>query len=246
MKHNSVERFRQVVLEIRSQPTNITTLDVIARVFGIDGSRRQEFYEQYSAFLELADEAVFIVQQLPSANNEVHYLQFVRKIRNVFHDANLFAPWENYRNQIDDLSVHVLMICADQAYSLGSVDKEVDSDEVISILEDLQSLVITIADSDLPYKLKIGLICLLEEVREKLLSYKISGPEGLSNVVLKAEGYLLANQQEIVEHMQEEKSSATLKSFWKFVTNLNALLSTGKHIKELAPPVAKFLQEFFN
>jgi hypothetical protein len=246
VKTNSVERFRQLVIEIKHQPNNLTTLDAIANGLGVRSEQRIEFYSRYAAFLELADEVLVAVGQIPSSNNEEHYLKFVKKIRDVYYNMNLFAPWENYRNQLDDISLHVLRICADQANSLGLQNKEIETNELKSILDDLQDLVITIADSELPDKLKVELVCLLEEIREKVLSYKVTGPEGLGVAVMRAEGFILANQHEIVEHLKDEKKSATLKSFWKFVVNLNALLSAGKNIKEIAPPVVKFLQDFFN
>ncbi|MCU4979624.1 hypothetical protein OB987_18525 [Bacillus cereus] len=120
-------------------------------------------------------------------------------------------------------------------YSLN--ESTINSEEINSLIKDVDTLLENIINSDLPEDVAALLIKNLNSIRESLISYKVSGIEGMKTALEQTIGSLFINNEIITPVAQDEN----IKGVFNIIDKMNTVLSTGVAVKDLVGPIMGLL-----
>jgi hypothetical protein len=120
------------------------------------------------------------------------------------------------------------------AYSFTQNDV-IDTEQLDQLVNDVDELIYSIGDSELPVDIKVILVKNLNKIRESLQFYRISGIEGVRVALEQSIGSVLMNHSEILKEKEDENVRNVFGLFGK----LNDFFSSINGAKDLLGPVIK-------
>ena len=111
----------------------------------------------------------------------------------------------------------------------------INNEEINSLVEEVDNLINSITESNLPEDVKTLLFKNLTKIRNSLFYYKISGIEGVRTSLEQTIGSLLIENQTISPVVENEN----VKGLFSFIDKLNNLFSTLNSAKDFIAPIAK-------
>lgn len=188
--------------------------------------------ESISSMFQLFVDTKTLIEQNSKLNTEKNQ-KHLTTIGNAIYNVNLHGNMLNFHRTMNQESLTALSYIAD---SIGFIydlnEATINSEEADLLIEEVNDLVTTISESNLPNDSKLILIQNLNNLREALYKYKFLGADALKNALEQSLGSLLLNKQTLSEISNEESFSR----FYKVLERLNTLTSVGTSIKELALP----------
>ncbi|MED0586476.1 hypothetical protein ACP8H2_09135 [Bacillus subtilis] len=211
-----------------------------AKVFEIDEDDTPSLLSSLSLLLESIRTSRSIIESHPRLNTEKN-IRFLNKIELGIFSINLKnGTMENFYNHINKETLTAFGYIGEAISLLNEFStNELDSEQINSLISEIEELTHLFSVSTLPEKLKLIAINKLNLIRDALTQYAITGPNGIEEVLEQTLGSIFLN----ADSFQTESSSPEVKGFFKVIDKLTKLLGLGnsagqflEHINKLLPP----------
>jgi hypothetical protein len=157
------------------------------------------------------------------------YLDPINKVLIRVRVVNLDAPWSFLTDSFDDSVIQGLKFCADML-KMNLTQKSLDTDQVAEWIEEIDTLLTDIIDSEVPQELKSFFVEHLDKLRRALLYYRLFGIERVRSQLEESIGAGFLRSPEIrVWH-----SSGLIRKIMALVTNMANAITVAQGIKALA------------
>lgn len=188
--------------------------------------------ESISSMLQLFVETKNLVEQNSKLNNEKNQ-KHLSTIGNAIYNINLQGSMAHFHETINEESLTALSYIAD---SIGFIydlnEATIDSEGADTLIAEVDDLITSISESNLPKEAKFILIKNLNNILEALYKYKFLGADALKDALEQSLGSLILNKQTLSEVSNESSFSR----FFNVLEHLNTLVSVGTSVKEIALP----------
>ncbi len=204
-----------------------------SEVFQIDSDDTSELIASLSSMFNLFQTTKGYItnhEKLSTARN----LYFLSEIEKAIFHINLDGNMNNYMEHLNSETLTALYYIGENmnfVYSLN--ESTINSEEINSLIKDVDTLLENIINSDLPEDVTALLIKNLNSIRESLISYKVSGIEGMKTALEQTIGSLFINNEIITPVAQDEH----VKGMFNIIDKMNTVLSTGVAVKDLVGPI---------
>ena len=166
----------------KSPSNNPPTMRFIwANLFEVDSKDTGHILEVYLELLKLVRTSKEAIREIPTLNNEVTMKHFDR-LELAFSTNSFEHQWANFDQFLDPATMTALEIFADTLSNLAG-EKLIDKGEIEKLLNEVETLLRSVREDDIPNELKIFLVEKLEEIRLALIYYRINGADGLSRAL---------------------------------------------------------------
>jgi hypothetical protein len=148
------------------------------------------------------------------------YLRWLPKVSNAFKLLNLEAPWHNFIEPIDQMTLYGLEICSEQL-SRKQPELEIKTGDIEKIKNEVEKLLQEIISSDIEKNLKDFLLNHIGKIKNAIEEYEFEGVVPLQKAFESTIG-AISLHPEIHEKI---KSSKHREGFWTFLTRVALVLS---------------------
>lgn len=214
--------------------------NVWSTVFHIDESDISGLLKNYNSMLELYLSTKKLIEEDDRLNNERN-LKYIDTIGMALSSFSLNRRNNTFVNLLTPEVMLALEYISENisfAYNLST--SLIDEDKIRSILEEIETLISKITESELPSDVKVLLVKNLFIMKESLHNYFITGIEGVRDSLERTIGSVIINGSVIAP----ESDNEDVKGFYKIMMKFNEIVSTVNGAKELIAPLAKiFLNE---
>lgn len=138
-----------------------------------------------------------------------------------------------------------LQFAADRL-SRNAGSTSISEKDLDSLRAELESLVTSVLEADLPQTLKTLFLRNLESVRHALLVYRIRGIDGLEEELERTVGALLLNKQLIPPKEDNSSSRKFWEKFFLIIDRINKAVTFGRATGELAGPTIQAIGQIFD
>lgn len=232
---NPAGRLYQILNAARSMPTTHRVGGAWAEVFDVEPNDIRSIYALLVELMDLADRAKRSVQQLPDVDHDL-YLRWVPNVERVLTYPQLAVKWAQLQPHLDEVTMNQLEYCSELLSQ--RMEEKVISDEDLSKLQmEVETLLDKVLNANLPQDLTAVLTQKLEDIRQAILAYRITGNEGLRRAVESGFGAIWLHREEIQE-LQDEKQKETLLDILGFMAHLAQI---GAFVLQAAQLTAPFI-----
>jgi hypothetical protein len=241
--NNPVSRLHEILsqlFEINStQSMIIEKLDLFQ-----NNSQEVDFciFEQVAQIIDLALQAQQAIKSIDHLNNDL-YLAPLADIKDKFTYINLHESLNAFKSRLKSDTMTRLSYCAD-ALSRESNEKVLEPDEILELLNSINTLQEKLLKSEINDFLKSVFLEKLEEIRLALINYKVHGIKGLRRPLESSVGALILYQEDI--KLQDVSSKDFWEELMKFLTKVNTLVSLGNNIPLLGGKIVEFIQNLMS
>ena len=244
VKNNPAGRLYDILSSVRKQNPKEKSRIAWANVFEIDPNDNSLLLKMLSDVIDLVHETKSSIIILNDINHEL-YLEPFDKIENfVSRIQFLESAWENWRNNIDDVTLVRLQFIDDKLSRTIGYTK-IPNDDIIDLRTQIDKLINDATDSSLPHELKNLLLRNLDAVRYALLSYSIRGIGRLHEEMERSIGSVLLHKEEIKSVNEKPNEGKLWKRFWELIQKINSIVTLAKNSKDIAAPVILSITENF-
>ncbi|MGG0185146.1 hypothetical protein [Bacillus rhizoplanae] len=208
-----------------------------AKVFGIDPNDTSALLTSMNSMLNLFLTTQEYIKGNDRLNNERN-LKFLSNIELALSSMNFEGDMSNFKSHINSETLTALSFISDHmSFVYDLHENNVNSEEIINLINEIDVLIENITNSTLPEDVKSLLFKNLDSIRSSLISYKISGVEGMRTALEQTIGSLFMNNEHITPVAQDEN----VKGIFNIIDKMNTLLSTGVAAKDLIAPLFSLL-----
>jgi hypothetical protein len=214
---NPAGRLYEVLNAARSMPATHRVGGAWAEVFDVEPTDIRSIYALLVELMDLADRAKKSVQQLPDVDHDL-YLRWVPNVERVLTHSQLAVKWAELQSHLDKLTMNQLEYCSDLLSQ--RMGEKVISDEDLSKLQmEVETLLEKVLNANLPQELTAVLTQKLEDIRQAILAYRVTGNEGLRQAVESGFGAIVLYREHI-QGIQDEEQKTTLHDVLEFMAHL--------------------------
>lgn len=171
------------------------------------------------------------------------FIKPLSKIKALISSHDLNAAWSLYKGQLDSATMTALEFC-DHILQLEYLKTyPAKSDQVHSLLEDLDDLLNQCLDSEMSAELKALFAKNLEELRHALIQYRIGGEQGLKDALDQVAGSILRHNGEIKSEF--ESAEEFLDKSLGIMGKIEQVVASAQNLAAIASPVTNCLLPFF-
>lgn len=215
VKVNPVGRLHDLLQDLLNTQQTLPIRVGWARVFQCDPDDTQELLSLIVEVIQLTKNAKEAVAANPKANLAI-WLEPFDNVQRFLSITNLDNHFGNHSALLGPKTMQGLQFGENLVDMNRGVTASIPSDEISALLDGLSDVLSQVLDSELPPELKRLFASNLEHLRHALISFRISGIEGLIDELDRSWGSLLRHSDEI-----NKKGSGAEKSV---VTSLFQLL----------------------
>ncbi|MCY8385750.1 hypothetical protein MOC94_21630 [Bacillus haynesii] len=210
------------------------------KVFDIDEDDTSSLLNSLSLLFESVRTCRSIIESHPRLNTEKN-IGFLNKIEIAVYDINLKnGKMDHFYRNIDKETITAFGYIGEALSLLNEFSTtELDSEQINSLISEIEELTHNFSISTLPEKLKLIATNKLNLIREVLTRYAITGSDAIEEVLEQTIGSIFLN----ANSFKTESSSREVKGFFKVIDKLIKLLGLGnsagqflEHINKLLPP----------
>lgn len=236
---NPAGRLLNILLSVRAEKDNVPVKQVWAKEFGLSPDDTGSVLFMVAELIALIKNSQEAIQKIEDINHTI-YLKPFRNIEKAFAVSNLENNWSSFKNHITSDTIVGLQFCSD-TLSRKIGESEIPQEQLDKLLVEVESLLVTLINSNYPEDFKVFLVDNLENIRKAILTYRIRGAVELKKVLENSIGTICMHHEQIVEHNKFSSDDKTLSRFFDIVSGLKNLVGLALKTKELAAPIAKFL-----
>ncbi|PGV57504.1 hypothetical protein COD94_25895 [Bacillus cereus] len=204
-----------------------------SKVFGINPKDTSALMASMNSMLNLFLTTKEYIIQNDRLNNDRN-IKFLTKIERALSSMNFEGNMEHFKKNIDSETLTALSFMSDHMSFIYDLhESKIDSEEISDLIKGIDNLVENITCSPLPEDVKSLLFKNLDSIRSSLISYKISGVDGMKTALEQTIGSLFINNEVITPVAQDEN----VKGIFNIIDKMNTLLSTGVAAKDLIGPL---------
>lgn len=237
VKNNPAGRLFDILDSARRQNGKESARKAWASVFEIDPSDTSALLQMLAELINLAGETKASIQKLDDVDHELHLKPFT-KIEALLSRISLDSNWDNWKNQLDEVTLYGLQFSADKLSRRSGFSK-LPEDEINSIRAAADDLFNVVSDSDLPVELKALLLRNLESIRRAFATFKLQGIDGIHNEIERSFGSILLHRDAIKASKVEDQE--IWEAFFNLVDRLNKLVALARNSTVLAAPAIQAL-----
>ncbi len=171
------------------------------------------------------------------------YLNPFLKIDQMFARLDLSGGWSNSRQFLDEATLNALAF-GNHALTGKLGMRILTSEQAVDFIEKLDQLLRDCLDSNLPEALQKLFHNNLESLRQALISYKISGNQGLESELDRMIGSMSRHSSVLLDQ-KDEVSKGFMKSVFEIVGNINNSIQVAEATAKLAGPAVMALLPLF-
>lgn len=242
IKNNPVGRLHDILREAYSFKNTEVTQHVWQSVLGAPT-------DDLGGLLKLLSDVIILNGQAKQAvidgiqGDQTLYLAPFKKTDQMFSRIDLSSGWNHSKQFLDETTLNALAF-GNHALEPNHGKCKLSSDQAVDFIEKLDQLLRDCLDSNLPDSLKKIFHKNLESLRQALITYKISGVQGLEDEVDRLIGAMSRHSAEIRDQ-EDDKSKGFMKSVFELVANLNECIQLAETAAKLSgPAVVAFLPMF--
>ncbi|WP_236238446.1 hypothetical protein [Pseudomonas faucium] len=192
------------------------------------------------ALLRLIADVIHLQEQAKQALKEgvegdpSIYLAPFHKLDLVFAKIDLSTRWSNSRQHLDEVTLGALAF-GNHVLEAKSGKCKLNSEQAIEFIERLDQLLRDCLNSNLPEPLQKLFQKNLESLRQALISYKISGIQGLEDEIDRLIGAMSRHSAEIRDQV-DETSKGFMKSVFEIIAGINESIQLAETAVKLSGP----------
>lgn len=208
-----------------------------AKVFEIDSQDSTALLSSMNSTFQLFLTTKEYVMQHDRLNNDRN-LKFLFKIEGALSSMNFEGDMGHFKSFIDSETLTALSFIGDHMGFIYDLhESKIDAQEISDLINEIDNLIENITSSSLSEDVKSLLFKNLDSIRFALISYKISGVEGMKIALEQTIGSLFINNGVITPVAQDEN----VKGIFNIIDKMNTVLSTGVAVKDLIGPIIGLL-----
>ncbi|MCY8045751.1 hypothetical protein MOC94_21610 [Bacillus haynesii] len=209
-----------------------------ANVFEVDENDTASLLSSLSLLFESLRTIRSIIESHPSLNDEKN-MEFLNQIElGVYHVNLKDGKMGEFYKYIKTETLTAFYYIGKTLSLLNEFSaNELDSEEINSLISEIEELTHNFSISTLPDKLKLIAINKLNLIREALTQYAITGPEAIEAALEQTAGSILLNPDTFLT----ESNSQEVNRFFKIMDRVAKLLGLGNSAAQLIEHITKFL-----
>ncbi|MCR6850420.1 hypothetical protein [Bacillus sp. IBL03825] len=216
---------------------NTSFKETWTKVFEIDPNDRTALLSSINSMFQLFLSTKEYIMQHNRLNNERN-LKFLRNIENALSSMNFEGDMGHFKSFIDSETLTALSFIGEHMGFIYDLhESKIDAKEISDLINEINALVENITSSSLPEEVKALFFKNLDSIRHSLISYKISGIEGMKTALEQTIGSLFMNNEIITPVAQDDN----VKGIFNIIDKMNTILSTGVAVKDLVGPIIGLL-----
>lgn len=242
---NPASKLHTLLTEVYNECTAIRDLsspypsykETWAKVLGIDPNNKTALLSSMNSVFQLFLETKEIMLNHALLNNERN-LTFLSNIENALSSMNFDGDMRHFQHHMDRETLTALSFISDHMTFIYQYQESgVSAEEINDLINEIDTLIENITSSSLPQDVKAILFKDLDAIRHSLITYKISGTEGMKEALGQTIGSMFVNNEVITPVAQDEN----VRGVFNIIDKMNTLLSTGVSIKDLLGPIVGLL-----
>lgn len=244
VKNNPAGRLHDLLEMARHRPGNDSSRKAWAAVFDVSAEDTAAILKMLADLIDLTHETKIAIQRLDDVDHGI-YLEPFKRIEALLSQINLDASWDHWQKQLDSQTLYGLKFGADKLSRLSGYT-QIEKDEITALRVELESMLASVIDTDLPQPLKELFLRNLEALRHALLAYRIRGIEGLQQEIERAVGSLVLHKEQIPPAGSDARERKTWEGFFSLVDRLNKLVSLARNAKALSGSILPAITQLFD
>lgn len=236
---NPAGRLFEILSTAKTAQDNLPIKQVWANTFEIDQNDTGALLLNVAEIINLVHLTKGEIQKLDGIDHKI-YLRPFAKIERAFATTNLEAPWQAFKNHLDDATMVALQFCSDTlARQIG--ENKISKEELDTLLQEVDMLLSKILESGLPEEIKSFLVNNLENIRRSIITYRIRGASSLKHVLEGNIGSIYFHREQLEEAVKNEDNKEIFPKFFTVIDKLSRLVSFALSVKKLSAPIAHLL-----
>lgn len=247
MQNNPVGRLVSILENAHSGSNpNARMRDVWARVLGCEPKDTAEILRLVGELIRLASQAKMAVLALDNIDESL-YLPPFNGVESLLSTMNFDKRWHEVASFVDAQTIMALKFAADLLKREGRNSIQLSDAQVADLMSMLDEILARVLASELPQKLKQLFARNLEQLRQALISLRISGVEAVEQEIDRAMGSVFRHTEELREVANENEANASvIKDYFSVLSNINETITFGQNLALLAAPAAPLLAAIFS
>lgn len=210
---------------------------VLSAEFKIPQDDLLSLHHAYISILELFDEAIAEGDSIVNSSQKQLFLAPILEFQTQFKQQTIRSSANSFH--ISEPTLSKLKYAAE--FINISLEQPVPEDTLTKLMQEAESMIKEIIESELPKYIKGRLIEVLENLRFAITTYRLRGISALRKTTEEMAGILVYNRAEITQTIDKnEKNKKTIFDLATFVSKASAVIELATKLKELAAPVIQF------
>jgi len=230
---NPVRRLRDILETARAQPPSEGTAQVWKVALGLRKSEGRTFIRALDALLDLVGSARSAVMQIDVKHDD--YIKAFANIESLIARLPYNTKWGQISTPLDELTMLRLQYAADLIDGKEEVHT-FDRTELGGIQKRIEALQEEVLSSNFPDELREILLQKLEDIRQAILIYRVSGMEGVRQAVEGALGALWLQAEHLGE-IEDEKQRHVLREVVSVLADICQIMQIVLPALKLAAPI---------
>ncbi|MCY7947333.1 hypothetical protein P8891_13440 [Bacillus atrophaeus] len=242
---NAISRLHNIIDHVyvkRTEPsyddTQKSFKEVWSKEFGLESNDLSALLNSLSLLLELVRKSRATIETHPQLNTEKN-IGYINNIERGLSQIDLnMGTMKTFYAYINRETVTALYYIGENySFLNASQSKELESEQVTSLLSEIEELTKNFYASTLPEKLKLIVIKKLNLIREALIQYRITGLDGLQDALEQTIGSIILNGSEF----SNQENDQNVKGLFGFINKLGHILSVGNTAGEFIGYIKEYL-----
>ncbi|ELI5391763.1 hypothetical protein RRJ89_004369 [Vibrio parahaemolyticus] len=235
--NNPAGRLLAILTDGKNIAKNTLCRDAWAQLLELTGKPNYLLIGRIGRVYSLVDDIAAELSRLD--NIEVsRFMGWTKSFETSFTNCNLDQPWSSFINHIPEPAIDYLHMTS-SLLSTNRPQPVLQRDELESISNSAQELVLQITSSDIPLHLKKYFLEQLRKICSAVDEYKISGSTQVVEIVEATFGRAILNQ----DLVKVKDSHESAKGFWDFMAKTALVISTTVGVLQLTDTVVKVFPE---
>lgn len=240
-KGNATERLLKILEGMKLAPAKATL--AVAWSNTLKCPDPKELFRYLADVICLADEARREISALQDLNHELFLAPFAN-IDSLLGRTALNQHWGDCSALVGDTTLLGLRFAAERVSREGKPSAYLAEKDAAELIAELNQMLEQVIASELPDNLKHLFRRNLEELRHALLTFRISGAQGIADEVDRAFGSI-TRHVEVIRSETPEAEKGLVEEMFKFLDRVNSAISFAQNAAPLAPAL-KGLLEFLS
>ncbi|PGE86636.1 hypothetical protein COF01_15400 [Bacillus pseudomycoides] len=208
-----------------------------AKVFEINPDDTSALLTSVNSLLSLFLTTQEYIKNNDKLNNDRN-LKFLKRIERSLSSLNIDGTMSTFKSYMNSETLTALSFISEHmSFVYDFHESVINAEEISNLVSEIDKLVENITLSDLPEDIKSLLFKNLHTIRSSLISYKISGIDGMKTALEQTIGSLFMNNEVITPVAQDDN----VKGIFNIIDKVNSILSTGVAAKDLIGPIFSLL-----
>ncbi|MFJ2981174.1 MULTISPECIES: hypothetical protein [unclassified Pseudomonas] len=243
IKNNPVGRLHDVLREARGHKESAFVHEVWRVVLDAPLGDTGALLRRIADVIHLQEQAKQAIKEGIEGDQTIYLAPF-QKIDQLFAKIDLSVRWTNSKLLLDDATLNALAF-GNHVLEPKHGKFRLSSEQCIEFIEKLEHLLRDCISSTLPPELKKLFQKNLESLRQALISYKISGVQGLEDEVDRVIGALSRHSPQLRDQV-DDNSKGFMKSVFELIANINETIQLTESAAKLSGPAIVTLLPFIN